>query len=138
MAKLTQEEIDRHLDQPHVGHLVTIRSNGSPHVAPVWFRKIEDRVWIMAGRGAVKIRNARRNPRVAISVATDARPYSYVVLEGEASVSQQDLPEIVGSICLKYDGPERGAEFAKELLDRGDMALLEVKVDRVMSWVEDD
>ncbi len=138
LAELTQEEIDRHLDQPHVGHLVTIRSNGSPHVAPVWFQKIEDRVWIMAGRGAVKIRNARRNPRVAISVATDARPYSYVVLEGEATVSQQDLPEIVSSICLKYDGPERGPEFARELLDRGDMALLEVKVDRVMSWVEDD
>ena len=86
----------------------------------------------------MKIRNARRNPRVAISVATDARPYSYVVLEGEASVSQQDLPEIVSSICVKYDGPERGAEFARELLDRGDMALLEVKVDRVMSWIEDD
>ena len=138
MASLTREEIDRHLGQPHVGHLVTLRSNGSPHVAPVWFQKVEDRVWVMAGEGAVKIRNARRNHRVALSVATDARPYSYVVLEGEASVTQQDMVEIVGRICAKYDGPERGAEFAKELLDRGDMALLEIKVDRVMSWVEDD
>ena len=52
-------------------------------------------------------------------------------------MSRQVLPEIVRSICLKYDGPERGPEFARELLDRGDMALLEVKVDRIMSWVED-
>ena len=138
MAGMTRAEADEHLDQVRVGHLVTLRRNGTPHVAPVWYQGDSDRAWVMAGEGAVKIRNVRRNSRVALSVATNERPYKYVVLEGTAAFSKDGLAERVRSICVRYDGPERGEEFARELLERGDMALLEITVDRVMSWVEDE
>ena len=138
MAELSSKEVDEHLDQVRVGHLVTLRRNGTPHVAPVWFQGDRERAWVMAGEGAVKIRNVRRNSRVALSVATNQRPYRYVVLEGTAALSKEGLAERVRSICIRYDGPERGEEFTRELLERGDMALLEITVDRVMSWVEDE
>ncbi|PKB78296.1 MAG: hypothetical protein BZY88_19190 [SAR202 cluster bacterium Io17-Chloro-G9] len=142
MPELNQQEIEEHLAEVRIGHLVTLRANGRPHVAPVWFHwtggENQGRATVMAGEGAVKVRNVGRNPQVALSVATEGRPYKYVVLEGEASLTKVDLAAEVRSICVRYDGPERGAEFAQELLDRGDMVLLEIRVDRVMSWFEDD
>ena len=138
MAELNQQEIDQHLDQVRIAQLVTMRPNGTPHVAPVWFHWRHGRATVMAGEGAVKIRNVRRNPRVALSVATEGRPYKYVVLEGEARLTKEDLAEVVRRICVRYDGSERGPEYAQELLDRGDMVLLDIQVDRVMSWVDDD
>jgi hypothetical protein len=34
--------------------------------------------------------------------------------------------------------PEKGADFAKELLGEDRMVLLEVTISRVMSWKDDD
>ena len=111
-------------------------------MAPVWFDWTgggsQGRAMVMVGGGAVKVRNVRRNPRVALSVATEGRPYKHVVLEGEARPTKEDLAEVVRRICVRYDGPQRGPEYAQELLDRGDMVLLYIQVDRVMSWVDDD
>ena len=137
MAKLNQQEIDRFLVQPRIAHLTTLRPAGTPHVAPVWFLWDGGRAFVMADAGAVKVRNIKRNPAVALSIATPERPLSYVVLEGKARVTSQDLPRVVERMCVLYDGPERGAEFAKELLGEDRMVLLEIAVDRVMSWKDD-
>jgi nitroimidazol reductase NimA-like FMN-containing flavoprotein (pyridoxamine 5'-phosphate oxidase superfamily) len=43
MAKMTIEEIRRFLSHgTFTGKLATVRKNGSPHVAPVWFVLDED------------------------------------------------------------------------------------------------
>ena len=137
MAKLNQQEIDRFLGQPRIAHLVTLRPAGTPHVAPVWFLWDRGRAFVMADANAVKVRNIKRNPAVALSIATSERPLSYIVLEGKAEVTSEDTPLVVERMCVLYDGPERGAEFAKELLGEDRMVLLEITIDRVMSWQDD-
>ncbi len=141
MAKLSQQEREQFLAQPRIAHLVTLRAAGTPHAAPVWFLWERDgdqgRAWVMADAGAVKVRNVRGNPAVALSIATSERPLSYVVLEGQATITSEDLPRVVEQMCVLYDGPERGAEFAKELLSEDRMVLLEITIDRVMSWKDD-
>ena len=89
MAKLNQQEIDRFLGQPRIAHLVTLRPAGTPHVAPVWFLWDRGRAFVMADANAVKVRNVKRNPAVALSIATSERPLSYIVLEGKADKAQQ-------------------------------------------------
>ena len=42
--------------------LATVRSDGRPHVAPVWFVYVEDRIWIGTGLTSVRVRNIRSNP----------------------------------------------------------------------------
>ena len=138
MAKLSQQEMDRFLSQPRVAHLVTLRPAGTPHVAPVWFLWDRGRAFVMADANAVKVRNIESNPAVALSIATSERPLSYVVLEGQAEVTSEDLPQVVERMCVLYDGPERGAEFAKELLGEDRMVLLEIAIDRIMSWKDND
>ncbi len=137
MAELSRQEINDYLNESHVANLVTVRSDGRPHVAPVWFLREEGCVWVIAGGTAVKVRNIQRSPSVALSVAADSRPYRYVILEGDAEVTEDNLEEMVKRICVRYDGPERGAEFAEELLSSGGTVLIQIRVTKTMSWVDD-
>ena len=60
-----------------------------------------------------------------------------MVLEGQAKVTAKNLDQVVERMCVLYDGPDRGAEFAKELIGEDRMVLLEITIDRVMSWKDD-
>ena len=143
MARLSKEEQELLLTQPMIAHLVTLRPLGTPHVAPVWFlwdgdHGVKGRAWVMADGNAMKVRNIKSNPSVALSIATPERPLSYVVLEGQAEVTSEDLDTVVERMCALYDGPDRGAEFAKELLGEERMVLLKVNIDKIMSWQDED
>ena len=138
MTRLTQAEIDSQLAKPHVAHLVSIRADGRPHVAPVWYAREGGRVWVMTGSGTAKARNIAKNPAVSLSIAAPGRPYWYIVLEGEATLTTHNLEAIVPNICTRYDGPIRGAEFARELLSDEDMVLIDFRIDRVVSWHDDE
>ncbi|MCH7621167.1 MAG: PPOX class F420-dependent oxidoreductase [Chloroflexi bacterium] len=138
MTRLSQAEIDSQLAKPHVAHLVSIRADGRPHVAPVWYAREGGRVWVMTGSGTAKARNIANNPAVSLSIAAPGRPYWYIVLEGEATLTTHNLESIVPNICTRYDGPIRGAEFARELLTDEDMVLIDFRIDRVVSWHDDE
>ena len=51
-------------------------------------------------------------PKVSLSVATERVPYQYVILEGEATVSSDNIKEAVRTIFSRYEGAERGEEDA--------------------------
>ena len=135
MPQLTSQEIDAYLAGPHVAHFASIRQDGTPHLSPVWYRWEDGKVTVVSGASAVKTRNVRQNPKVAISVATDEWPYQYVILEGDATVENADLRDTVRSIFSRYEGTERGAQDADELT-KSDQRLVAIIVDvnRVMSW----
>ena len=138
MADMTQQEINEYLAEAHVVHLATVRSNGRPQVAPVWFLEEDGHAFVMAYSNAVKVRNIRRNPAVTLSIATDHRPLKYVVLNGDAQVVQEDVARMVERICVRYDGTVRGVEFAKELLAEDRLILIDILVTRVVGWKDDD
>ena len=138
MAKLSQQEIEAYLVEPHVAHLVTVRRDGRPHVAPVWYLEEDGRAFVIADSNAIKMRNIQRNPQLALSIATDQRPFKYVVLEGEGRVTDDDLAAMIERICVRYDGPERGRAYAREILSRGGFRLLDIRVTRVIGWKDDE
>ena len=92
----------------------------------------------MTGSGTAKARNIAKNPAVSLSIAAPGRPYWYIVLEGEATLTTHNPESIVPNICTRYDGPIRGAEFARELLSDEDMVLIDFRIDRVVSWHDDE
>ena len=138
MADMTQQEIAAYLAETHVAHLVTVRANGRPHVAPVWFLEENGQAFVMADANALKVRNIQRNPAVSLSIATDQRPFKYVVLNGEAQVVEEDVARMVERICVRYDGPVRGVEFAKELLTDDRLKLIDILVTRAIGWKDED
>ena len=135
MPRLTAQEIDDYLAGPHVAHLATIRPDGGPHLAPVWYQWQDGRVMVVSGEGAVKTRNIRANPKVSLSVATDEWPYQYVILEGEAVISSDNLREVVRSIFARYEGEERGQQEADDLTGgEQQVVAIIIEVKRIMSW----
>ena len=85
MAELGQQEIEAYLGEPHVANLTTVRPGGGPHVAPVWFLWEAGRVYVIAGNTAVKVRNIRANPAVALSVAAETRKPIVVLKTGQSA-----------------------------------------------------
>jgi PPOX class probable F420-dependent enzyme len=113
-------------------HVATTRSDGRPHVKPVWFvldgRPGDFQLVFTTYAGSVKGRGLRSNASVAVSVDDPAPPYSFVIVEGTAQVSDR-LDQVHAAairIVGRYMGAGRAAEFGArngmpgELLGPGD------------------
>ena len=73
------------------GHLATVRPDGRPHVAPVWFTLDGDDVLFNTGADTVKGRNLRARGRASFSIDLPVHPYAFVHLEGP--VTLEDDPD---------------------------------------------
>lgn len=120
------------------GKLATVRVDGRPHVVPIWFI-LDGRDWLfMTGEDTVKAGNIRRDPRVAISVDDEAYPYSFVTVEGEASVlnpTQDEFTEIATKIARRYVGAELAEEYERRNAVPGEL-LIRVELSKIISGVD--
>lgn len=102
-------------DPPHTGKLATVRPDGRPHVAPIWFAPADDGSLVFnTGEETLKGRALRRDPRVSLCVDDERPPFSFVVVEGTVELSD-DLDEVrrwAGIIAARYMGAERAEEYA--------------------------
>jgi PPOX class probable F420-dependent enzyme len=109
---MTDDEVAAFLRAPvRPGLLATVRADGRPHVAPVWF-DVDDDGTIVFNTGAetVKGRNLLRTGEAALCVQDDRPPFSFVTVEGRVTVSE-DLGE-VGSWAARIGGRYMGADQA--------------------------
>ena len=138
MPELSTKEMESHLDEAHVAALVTLNEDGSPHVAPVWYRYRAGSLEIVTNEHYAKMRNIRRDPRVALSVASDSEPYWYVVFEGKAEIADRNVEQSTLEMCTRYQGAKRGAEYAKDLLSESGTVILEISPARIKTWKDDE
>jgi PPOX class probable F420-dependent enzyme len=101
------------------GKMAVTRANGAPHVTPIWFvlDTVDgvDHVVFTTEMRSLKAKAFQRDPRFAMLVDDQAPPYSYVLFEGEVSLSE-DLDEMLEwatKLGSRYMGEERGIEFGK-------------------------
>jgi PPOX class probable F420-dependent enzyme len=96
--------------------LATVRREGRPHVAPIWYAVDADGTIVFnTGETTVKGRNLRRAGYAAMSVDDDEAPFSFVALEGPVTLSD-DLAEVrhwAGVIGGRYMGPDRAEEYGE-------------------------
>lgn len=131
---MTPEEIQNLLDGAHLATLATVRKDGSPQVAPVWYEHKDGKLFITTNERAVKVHNIRRDPRVSVSIATSDQPYSYVLFYGEAEATTRNREAVLTSICIRYKGEEEGRAFAQEILGYDGGVIIEISPSRVISW----
>lgn len=113
---MTDAEIRRFLTgvPPHTGKLATVRDDGRPHVAPVWYVVDDDGTIVFnTGEATVKGRNLRRDPRASLCVDDERPPFSFVVLEGHVELSDDldDVRKWATRIGGRYMGEERAEEY---------------------------
>jgi PPOX class probable F420-dependent enzyme len=97
-----------------VGHLVTINPDGSPQVAVVWVGiDGEELVAAHLDGGQQKLKNVRRDARVAVSfeapTANDVGMRHYLVVYGQARVTEGGAPELLHELAQIHVGP--GTQF---------------------------
>jgi PPOX class probable F420-dependent enzyme len=113
---MTDEEVRAFItaDPPHTGKLATVRADGRPHVAPVWYAVGDDgSIVFTTGEDTVKARNLARTGYAAMSIDDERPPFSFVVLEGPVELSD-DLDQVRHWATIlggRYMGEETAVAF---------------------------
>jgi PPOX class probable F420-dependent enzyme len=109
------DEERRHFltDPARTAKVATVGSDGSPHVVPVWFALDGDAIVFTTGAQSAKARHLRRDPRVSLCVDDETPPFSYVTIDGTATLSD-DLARLLRWATViggKYMGADQAAAF---------------------------
>ncbi len=115
MAATLPDDVRRFLAEPNFGFLATLLRDGSPQVTPVWVDYDGAHILINTVEGRAKLRNIRRDPRVALAVARWYNPYSFAMIRGRVvKVARKGADAHADRLVRKYLGlpwnPFRGQE----------------------------
>ncbi|MFG2647795.1 PPOX class F420-dependent oxidoreductase [Streptomyces sp. NPDC048436] len=136
--KMTDDQWRAFVSQgTRTGKLSTVRADGSPHIAPIWFLLDGDELVFNTGAETVKGRNLARDGRVALCVDDDKPPFSFVVLQGQARLSD-DVDEVrhwAARLGARYMGESRAEEFGERNGVPGEL-LVRVKIDKVVALAD--
>ena len=92
-----------------LAHVVTLDSDGDPHVSLAWVGIEGDEVVIGTLFDQHKLQNLRADPRIALSFQAPGRNAfeldHYLVLRGRARVTEGGAPELLQRLAETYIGP---------------------------------
>jgi PPOX class probable F420-dependent enzyme len=92
-----------------LAHVATIGPNGEPQTSPVWFDW--DGAYLrftQVGGYQQKVRNLRREPRVALSIVDPANAYRYLEVRGTVERIEPDPDwSFINAMAKKYLGEDR-------------------------------
>ena len=134
---MTQEQIHEYLMLPMIADLATVNPDGSPHVAPVWFRWDGDVVKVFTQTTAVKVRNIRNDARVSMAVSKQDAPYGYVIVNGTAEISNEGIPDEVRAMAIHYKGEVEGEIYIQQALREMEFCLLTITPTKIIGWLDE-
>jgi PPOX class probable F420-dependent enzyme len=104
------DEARRILESDSLAHVTTIDPDGRPQTTLAWVGLEGDEVVFATLPDQRKLRNLRRDPRIAISIQTErVTPYGlheYLVIYGTARVTDGGGPEVLQRLAHTYLGPD--------------------------------
>jgi PPOX class probable F420-dependent enzyme len=104
------ESVRTILEGPALAHLVTIEPDGRPQVSIVWVGLDGDELVAAHLPEHRKVKNMRRDPRVALSVQAGTRNAmgldEYIVIHGRARITEGGAPELLQTLAHTYLGPD--------------------------------
>lgn len=93
-----------------LAHVVTLAADGSPRVTLAWVGIDGDEVVMGTLVDQPKLRDLRRDPRIALSFVTGARNAmgldEYLVLRGRARVVEGGAAALLAALARTYIGPD--------------------------------
>ncbi|MCB2223374.1 MAG: PPOX class F420-dependent oxidoreductase [Actinobacteria bacterium] len=132
MRKLTDEQCLAFLAEgTRTGTLATVRPDGRPHAAPVWFVVDGRDVVFTTWHASVKARNLAADPRASLAVDIQEPPYGFVVAEGTVEVSSDpaEVRRIATAAGGRYMGADRAAEYGARNGVEGEL-VMRLRVER--------
>ena len=82
-----------YLENKHSAAMITLRADGTPHVARVGIALVEGKLWSSGTHSRVRTRHVRRDPRATLFVFD--QQYGYLAIESTVRVIDgPDVPEL--------------------------------------------
>ncbi|NQU36575.1 MAG: PPOX class F420-dependent oxidoreductase [Actinobacteria bacterium] len=91
-------------DAKNFAVVATINPDGEPQLSVVWCKTDGNDVLISTTVGRRKHRNLVRDPRVTILVNPSDKPYSYVEVRGQATMTEVGGRELIDELSGQYLG----------------------------------
>ena len=100
----------RLLESAAVATVVTLDADGAPHVSAAWVGMEDGEVVIGTLDDQRKLRNLRRDPRIALTLQSDRINQwglrEYLVLYGTARITEGGAAELLQRLAHTYIGPD--------------------------------
>lgn len=105
--------------------MATVRHNGRPHLVPVWFVWLDDKLYIATGAETQKFANLYHNQNITLALPnTD----NVLIIEGEAHVADYQTIDILADYFYhKYEWDFRYDDTAL-------WRLIEITPHKIMAW----
>lgn len=93
-------------ENPFVGTVTTLRSDGSPHSTVVWVDVEDGKVSFNTARGRAKPKHLERDPRASILVVDPNDPFKWVAVSGPAELTEEGADAQIDKLAKKYIGKD--------------------------------
>ena len=95
--------------------LSTVRKDGTPHAAPIWFVLDGDDLIFTTGRDTVKGRNLQRTGIATLTVDESTPPFDFVTITGHVEIGNDVEAMLPWAIKLggRYMGAENAEQFGR-------------------------
>jgi PPOX class probable F420-dependent enzyme len=107
------------------GKVATVRADGRPHVAPIWFVLDGDDIVFMTGADTIKGKSLQRDPRASLVVDLEEAPFAYVIVEGTVTLSADHEAMLPLSIAIarRYMGDDQAEAYGRRNAVEGELLI---------------
>jgi len=92
-------------NRKNFAHITSLMPDGSPQASPVWCEAVGNDVVINVDASTIKAKNFRREPRVAVSIVDQEKPYEAVFIRGHVTEIRPDSEgKHIDALAKKYLG----------------------------------
>ena len=95
------------LQEPAFCQLATLMPDGSPQNTQVWVDTDGEHILVNTAEGRQKVRNVRRDPRVALNVVDPANAWRLATIRGRVTeITTAGADDLIDQLAQKYLGVE--------------------------------
>jgi len=123
---LNQTELDELLSKSEVCYIATTKSNGDPHVVPIWFIRHDGKIYFETDKDTVKFKNIQKRNRVMLCFG-DKETY---LLEGKVKWSSEEAIDLP----IRKMFWEKYPDLMDDDFITKDTYIFEVIPDKTQSW----
>jgi PPOX class probable F420-dependent enzyme len=80
------ERVQQFLERHHSAIMVTLKRDGTPHVARITVGLVNGALWSSGTQGRIRTTHLRRDPRATLCVLNDRNPYQWLGLETTVAI----------------------------------------------------
>ena len=95
------------LETARIARLATHNTDGTIHIAPIWFKYVDGHILMPTQEITRKVQNIKRNPSVSVLIDTQEPPYIGILVYGAGVLDYDNVFEKKLDIYRKYYPEDR-------------------------------